>query len=193
MNTLVGFPDDGDEEPDDGDEAVDPLSDPDQMRERKNPFKQSALTPLPAFQCTKVVDGVRCQNWGIVGMLPDNSKCAQHGGRQLSVKEKAAARVDAARLQILQDAGLAVETIEQLMGTGTADNIRLKAATEILDRAGIRGGVEIDLGVNVEINSADEVRKRMAKLVLKAAEDAEDVIEGEVEDDPDEEVRDGTE
>jgi len=45
----------------------------------------------------------------------------------------------------------------------------LKAATEILDRAGVRGGVEIDTNVNVEMRPAAEIiAERLDRLAMGA-------------------------
>ena len=189
MDTLVAGAYDGDDE--EGTDSVNPESvvdntlDDGDLIQRPDPkvFVPSVSHPLPTFRCTQIKkDGERCEAYGTMGMQPQNAKCLFHGGRQLSVKEKAAARVDAARMKILEDTGLAAETLEQLMQVGTADNIRLKAATEILDRAGIRGGIEIDMGVEVVHNSAQEVRDRLKKLLAPDEED-EDIVDAEVVED----------
>jgi hypothetical protein len=51
------------------------------------------------------------------------------------------------------------------METAQSEPVRLKAATEILDRAGVRGGVEIDVGVDVSLRSpADIIAERLQRL-----------------------------
>jgi hypothetical protein len=55
------------------------------------------------------------------------------------------------------------------MENGQSEPARLKAATEILDRAGVRGGVEMDIGVDVQVRSAaDIVNERLQRLALGA-------------------------
>ena len=145
-------------------------------------WKPTVLDPFPSFRCTKIMDsGEQCKNMGIRGMLPENAKCTNHGGKNPAVKEKARSRVDAARMKILEDAETAAEVLSSLTLAGTADNIRLKAATEILDRAGVRGGVEIDVSGDVTVNTADEVRKRLASLALGIEDSIEDaeIVEDE--------------
>ena len=57
--------------------------------------------------------------------------------------------IERARKKIIQSAPYAVDTLEELMQTATSEPVKLKAATEILDRAGVRGGIELDANVSV--------------------------------------------
>ena len=179
MTTAPDFPDD------DNDDVVDNSFDDSDLIPRPEPSKKWVPTvdrPMPSFQCTKIKkNGERCEGHAAMGMLPTNAKCPAHGGKLPSVKEKNRARVDVVRMRIVESTEQAMDTIESLLLPGTADNIRLKAATEILDRAGIRGGVEIDVSGEVTVDSAAMVRERLARLALgKLDEDPEeDIIEGE--------------
>jgi hypothetical protein len=134
-------------------------------------FIPSMQTPLPAFQCVGIrADGSRCPENGVVGLNPQQAVCRTHirtldKHKAADLKAVARAQVEAARLRLTQDTTLAIETIESLLQPGTPDAIRLKAATEILDRAGVRGGIEIDLGVEVKEDPMDEVKARLAKLI----------------------------
>jgi hypothetical protein len=64
----------------------------------------------------------------------------------------------------------------------------LKAATEILDRAGVRGGIEIDSNVNIDVRPAAEVinerLNRLAQGAIQAAarlsQEGTDVVDAEV-------------
>jgi hypothetical protein len=75
-----------------------------------------------------------------------------------------------------------------MMEFAESEPVRLKAATEILDRAGVRGGVEIDTNVNVDVRPAAEViAERLDRLALGAiqtaarlSEDGAKVIDAEV-------------
>lgn len=134
------------------------------------------LDPFPTFRCTQIkASGEQCENMAIRGMMPENAKCLSHGANNPAVLEKAKSRVDAARMKILNDAESAAEVLSSLTLSGTADNIRLKAATEILDRAGVRGGVEIDVSGEVQVNTADEVKRRLASLALGVIQNDEDL------------------
>lgn len=148
-NTALAFADDGDDEK----------------------FVPTIGQPLPAFQCTGILDdGSRCTENGVIGLNPKQSVCRDHiksldKGKANDLRAVAKAQVEAARLRLTQDTNLAIETIESLLLPGTPDAIRLKAATEILDRAGVRGGIEIDLGVEHKDDPMDEVKRRLQKLV----------------------------
>lgn len=171
-------------------------------------FEPTLQNPLPSFQCVGIFpDGSRCIEKGVVGLNPQQSVCRIHikalgKDKQANLKNQARAQVEAAKLRLTQDTNMAIETIESLLLPGTPDAIRLKAATEILDRVGIRGGIEIDLGVEHKDDPMEEVRKRLNRLietdVTRTIEELEleeagsdDVIEGtvsEVDGDPETEV-----
>jgi hypothetical protein len=64
-----------------------------------------------------------------------------------------------------QAAPKAVEVLEQLMESAESEPVKLKAATEILDRAGVRGGIEIDAKLEVDIRPAAElIQERLRRL-----------------------------
>ena len=79
--------------------------------------------------------------------------------------------------------------LEELMEYAESEPVQLKAATEILDRAGVRGGVEIDTTVNIDVRpAADVIAERLSRLSQGALANAarltealgEDVIDAEV-------------
>src|SRR4051794_39006542 len=83
--------------------------------------------------------GRRCKKKALLGALV----CRSHGGQLPSVRHAAARTVEEARLRLLLATDDAVAVLEYLMAEGLSEPVRLRAAVEILDRAGIRGGVEI--------------------------------------------------
>ena len=88
--------------------------------------------------------------------------------------------VDKARKKIQQAAGYAVDTLEELMADAVSEPVRLKAATEILDRAGVRGGVEIDVGVDIsgERPAHVIVAERLERLAAaKAMSTAQELVQ----------------
>lgn len=157
-----------------------------------NKFTASLGQPLPSFQCTGVLaDGSRCENEGVVGLNPQQAVCGMHlRGKDKKeaglLRETAKAQIEAARLRLTQDTNMAIETIESLLLPGTPDAIRLKAATEILDRAGVRGGIEIDLGVEVKEDPMAEVKHRLQKLIDNDVSRFVEELEAEQEGDSDE-------
>ena len=155
-------------------------------------FEGTVLRPLPTFPCTHTArsTGEPCKNMGVMGMLPDKARCASHGGKKPGISEKAMARVEAARLKIYGSAEQAADVLEALLDPGTSEGVRLKAATEVLDRAGIRAGFELDVGGEIQVNHADAVRKKLVKLALGTTvfnDEDETIQEAEiVEETPDE-------
>lgn len=100
---------------------------------------------LPARCRIVKPDGLRCQLWHS-GRLKDDGLCRIH----LKTIRRPGADVERARMKLIQAAPYAVDKLEQLMETAASEPVALKAATEILDRAGVRGGVELDVGIDVQ-------------------------------------------
>jgi hypothetical protein len=88
----------------------------------------------------------------------------------------------------MQAAPYAVDKLEELMEYAESEPVQLKAATEILDRAGVRGGVEIDSNINIDVRPAAEVinerLNRLAQGAIHAAarlsQEGMDVVDAEV-------------
>lgn len=155
-------------------------------------WRPTAAEPVPVIRCTAVkANGERCKRWSLRGA----KVCPSHGGRLPSVREHAAATVEAARLRIIDLSDEAVDVISDLMLNATADKIRLDAARDLLDRAGIKGAVEIDVTVEQVASPAERARQkieetaaRLAAQQLKAEEarrEEDDVVDAELEDEDD--------
>lgn len=133
-------------------------------------------------------DGIRCMLW-TSGRPKDDGLCRVH---LRSTKHKTSDDIERARNKLMQAAPYAVDKLEQLMEYAESEPVQLKAATEILDRAGVRGGIEIDSTVNIDVRpAADVIAERLARLSKGALENAarlaaaageptEDVIDAEV-------------
>lgn len=164
------------------------------QQEREVPlgWKPTLDQPVPVMRCVQVKkDGERCKSWSLRGY----HKCKRHAGPGAlmpdgNVNKYREAVIEAAKLRLLDDAEDALDTLEQLRQPGTGEAIRLKAATEVLDRAGIRGGFEIQVDIDINESPADEIRKRLDELkkgadTVKSLREA-DIVEGEIiEDDAD--------
>lgn len=146
-------------------------------------WKPTTEKPVPVVRCTQIKkDGNRCGRWSIRG----TTKCLVHGGRLPSVREHAAATVEAARLRLIDLSDPAIDVLDDLIQPGTADQIRLKAATEILDRAGVRGGFEVDMEVNVGgMSPAETVATRLEEISKRLRGDVAEEIEVEIVTDDD--------
>ena len=68
------------------------------------------------------------------------------------------------------------------MENALSEPVKLKASTEILDRAGVRGGVEVDANLNVtdSRSAADIVADRLARLSRSAIEIASRLVDAGV-------------
>lgn len=148
-------------------------------------WKPTVDKPVPVVRCTIIKsDGDRCKRWSIRGA----TVCHKHGGTLPSVREHAEAVVEATRMRIIDNADDAVGVLEQLMQPGTSENVRLKAATEVLDRAGVRGGFDIHQETEVTVNPSELLAERLTTLRRRSEEARErmsdifggDVLEGEI-------------
>lgn len=111
-------------------------------------------------------DGIRCMLWSS-GRLKDDGLCRVH----LRAVRKPGEDVERARKKLMQAAPYAVDTLEELMESAINEQVRLKASSEILDRAGVRGGTEIDVGIDVTgARPAHQiVAERLSRLALAAS------------------------
>lgn len=145
-------------------------------------WKPTADKPVPVVRCVVIKkDGNRCGKWSLRG----HTKCKSHlRNADISfpnVREHMDAIIEAARMRLLDDADIAVDTLEDLLQPGTSEGIRLKAATEILDRVGVRGGFEVDVEVKDTINPADVIKQRLETLRERGMQ-SQQYLEGEVVD-----------
>lgn len=125
--------------------------------------------PLP-HRCRQIkFDGIRCMLWAS-GRPVDDGLCRVH---LRTLKSKTSDDIERAREKLTQAAPFAVDKLEQLMLEAESEPVALKAATEILDRAGVRGGVEIDTNVNIDVRPAAEViAERLDRLASGALQTA---------------------
>ena len=142
---------------------------------RKRDEKKAPMVAGPPTRCTHIKqDGVRCMLW-CTGRKTDDGLCRVHLGAKHNNQVGAVAK---ARDRAYQAAPAAVAMLEQLMESAESEPVKLKAATEILDRAGIRGGVEIDAKIDIEMRPAAEViSERLARLLPTASAITEGIIE----------------
>lgn len=129
------------------------------------PTARRAPKGLPSRCRTVKTDGIRCMLWAS-GRPQDDGLCRIH----LKSQRKPGEDIERARRKLMQAAPYAVDVLEELMESAESEPVRLKATTEILDRAGIRGGQ--DISVDVEVNdsrpAAQVVAERLARLAVGA-------------------------
>jgi hypothetical protein len=136
-------------------------------------------------------DSIRCMLWHS-GRLKDDGLCRVH----MKVTRRAGEDVERARKKLTQAAPYAVDVLEELMDSAESEPVRLKASTEILDRAGVRGGQDFTVEVDVSDGrtAAQVVQDRIARLAAgaaavqarQAAEEAE-IVDAEIIENLDEE------
>ena len=150
--------------------------------------------PLP-HRCKAIKDdGIRCQLWS-GGRPGDDGFCRVHLG---SLRNKPTDSVERARQRLTQAAPNAVDILEDLMDNAESEPVKLKAATEILDRAGVRAGFDINTEVSLDVrpaasiiaerlqrlsNNAIEAQRRFEvsqqqnDVIVEVVEDAEEVVD----------------
>jgi hypothetical protein len=89
--------------------------------------------------------------------------------------------ITAARTRVMQSAPRAVEILEELLETAESEPVKLKAATELLDRAGVRGGYEIDQNVAIDVRPAAEILQERLKSIIVIQQPKDDLLELEAE------------
>jgi hypothetical protein len=125
----------------------------------------------PPTRCrARRMDGKRCQNW-TGGLVMNDGLCKTHIGTRANAEDNFGANImQKARNRLIPATVGAVDGLEELAQEATSESVRLGAYKEILDRAGIRGGVEVDSNININVTSAEEiVRERLAKLANRVA------------------------
>lgn len=129
--------------------------------------------PILPKRCRRQrADGSRCWNWSWPAASAEFF-CKGHSkyGAFNSV-EQMARLSDAAKMRMSQLTGPSLDALEDLVINSTVPAVRLKAATEILDRVGIRGGTELTVSGQIEHNHRDpaaEVRERLNALAERIA------------------------
>ena len=138
------------------------------VKEQDQPIASEKRKPtaLP-HRCRAIKDdGIRCMLWSS-GRSKDDGLCRVH---LRSVKKRPGDDIERARQKLTQAAPYAVDVLEDLMQNAISEPVKLKASTEILDRAGVRGGIEFDANVNVTDgrSPADIITERLNRLANKA-------------------------
>jgi hypothetical protein len=132
-------------------------------------WKPTARKPIPVVRCRYIFKdnhprgGERCGRWSLRG----SELCWTHGGKGnlRNVEEYRRAIIDAARLQLTEAVPDALNTLITLAESSPADNVRLKAATEILDRTGLKSPDEVHVDVEVtHTTPAATLAERLDKL-----------------------------
>ena len=139
-------------------------------------------------RCRQVKDdGIRCLLWSS-GRPKDDGLCRIH---LRSTKKNPSDDIERARAKLVQAAPYAVDLLEDLMENAESEPVKLKAATEILDRAGVRGGIEIDSTVVLDARpAASVIAERLDRLAQGAINTAARLAEAGLHIEPEKEIID---
>ena len=151
------------------------------VKEQNDPIATEKRRPtaLP-HRCRQIKDdGIRCMLWSS-GRLKDDGLCRVH---LRSVKHNPSDDIERARKKLTQAAPYAVDVLEDLMENAQSEPVKLKASTEILDRAGVRGGIEFDTSIKVvdDRPAAVIIAERLNRLAGGALETATELVNSGVE------------
>lgn len=150
-------------------------------------WKPTAAKPLPSLRCYIIKkNGEQCKNFAILGTGIGDTKggptCKKHAPLPV-VQEKAEKRVQQARMAILGMTKDAAKVVEELMMFGTQENVRLAAANSILDRAGLKSAVEVNVNVEHTVSPMDAINEKLKIIAShnkpKESEETDIIDEGE--------------
>ena len=153
--------------------------------------------PVLPNRCKRVrADGSRCWQWSWPAESA-NGFCRTHCDKYaFNATAQMAKLNDAAKMRLSQLTEPSLQALEDLVLNSTVPQVRLKAATEILDRVGIRGGTELSVSGQIEHTgptAADAVAERLNVLAerlepkeLEASDPTEphDTVEAELLEEP---------
>lgn len=149
--------------------------------------------PILPNRCKRVrADGTRCWQWSWPSES-SNGFCRTHCDKYaFNATAQMAKLNDAAKMRLSQLTEPSLQALEDLVLNSTVPHVRLKAATEILDRVGIRGGTELSISGQVDhsVQSPAEVvqeklqaladRYEQSKPELESPAKSSDIIDAEI-------------
>lgn len=140
-----------------------------------------AEMPVPVVEC-----GFRgCKD----AAMPGATRCRRHGGDWLDPRIRQNLLM-AAYMKLVESTDIAVEALIQVAEHGRREEARVMAAKEILDRAGIRAGVDITIHAAEETGRSthlDEIREKLDRMAdsLAAREKLVEIVDAEIVEDND--------
>lgn len=131
-------------------------------------FSPRPERPLHTTRCTSMArsTGERCRKWSVIGF----TRCPDHmgWGKVANLTKYRERVIERARIELLRTTPFAIETLTEMVRDRDLNpQVRLKASLEVLDRVGIRGGSELSVEADVNVNAVDpatEVRMRLDRL-----------------------------
>ena len=122
-----------------------------------------AEMPLPVVSCRyrDPMSGRECTDAAMPGAI----RCRQHGGDWLDPRIRQNLLM-AAYMKLVEATEVAVDTLVWVAVNGRREEARVLAAKEILDRAGIRAGIDIHVvpDPSTDTSQVDALRARLATM-----------------------------
>lgn len=148
-----------------------------------------AEMPLPVLECgfKDPVAGSHCTD----AAMPGAMRCRKHGGDWIDPRVRQSLLM-AAYMRLVEASEVAVDTLIWVAVNGKREEARVMAAREILDRSGIRAGVDINVTIpesTSKRSTADQLMERLGamadSLAAREAAEAASILDvEEVIDDP---------
>lgn len=135
-------------------------------------WEVSPENPLAPVRCVTVgSSGDRCE----MAAIPGQNRCLKHGASEAEAHQV----VEAARRRLMGLSHTAIETFEDVMKNSINDSARIKAASEVLNRVGVKEDTNINVQIDDRTESRSAVLSRLEAMRLEDIEDAEIVEEDE--------------
>jgi hypothetical protein len=132
-----------------------------QRREDTGERYRPALDSAPGRCIARRHDGSRCLNWHN-GTASAGARCKYHMDR--AGHDDVVNHTERARNRVISAAVAAADKLEQLLDAAS-EPVALKAATELLDRAGVRAGYEVDATVKTDaVDAGQLLAQRLKRL-----------------------------
>jgi len=132
----------------------------------------SKIPLLPERCRRRRADGSRCWAWSWPALRADGF-CRYHCNKYaFDAVGQMQMLNEAARMRLSQLTEPSLQALEDLVINSSVPHVRLKAATEVLDRVGIRGGTELQVSGTVQhemVDPAQAVRDRLTALQERLA------------------------
>lgn len=112
-------------------------------------------------------DGIRCMLWH-AGRAADDGFCRTHLG--VVNPDAGVGAVERARHKAMMTAPAMVDVLEEMALYATSEPARIQAANSLLDRSGVRQGIDLTVDGQVEVRpAADIIKERLSKLSNSSA------------------------
>ena len=106
-------------------------------------------------------------------------------------KKAMAETLEQSRAKFVASAPKSIEVLEAIRDdTGAPDAVRLKAASDLLDRAGLKAGVEISLEIEHKISPSEIIMSKLEEIVRRSQPPVQEIEQFYVIDEDGNEVKD---